>query len=337
MNLIEKYAAEVGKYLPARNRADIEAEIRSTLEDMLEERMQAPGAEREALTLQLLKEYGAPRKVAESYGATQYLVGPRLFPIFELVLKIVAAVLLGVGLLGFGLNVVRMDMAGPALVEALGKMILDSFGGVLMAFGNIVLVFAILERVLPASEQEAANDEWEPSELAKEPHPDLVKAPDQVAEIVFTVIFLALFNLYPQYVGIVLFSDGQWSFIPVLTEAFFRYMPWINLLWVLQVGLDVWLIRKGRWDVATRLVNLALKLGSIALAYAMLIGPAIIKVSTESLAGTSLADLAGKLDPLSQFILVPFLIVMIIVPLVEIIQTAYHLFRSRGMTPYPTK
>ncbi len=337
MNLIEKYAAEVGKYLPRRNRADIEAEIRSTLEDMLEERTQAPGADRDAAALQLLKEYGAPRKVAESYGAVQYLIGPRLFPIFEMVLKIVAAVLLGVGLVGFGFNVVRMDMAGPALVQALGKLVMDSFGGVLMAFGNIVLVFAILERVLPVSEQAEMNDTWEPAELAQEPHPDQIKTADLVAEIVFTAIFLALFNLYPQYVGIVLFSDGQWSFIPVLTEAFFRYMPWINLLWILQIGLDVWLLRKGMWDVPTRLVNLAFKLGSIAVACAMLIGPAIIQVSTESLAGTSLADLAGKLDPLSQFILIPFLIAMIIAPVVEIIQTVYHLFRHRSPAPFDVK
>jgi len=35
MNLIDKYIAEVGKHLPRKQRADIEAEIRSTLEDML--------------------------------------------------------------------------------------------------------------------------------------------------------------------------------------------------------------------------------------------------------------------------------------------------------------
>ena len=134
-----------------------------------------------------------------------------------------------------------------------------------------------------------------------------------------------------------LFSDGQWTFIPVLTEAFFRYMPWINLLWVLQIGHDVWLLRKGVWDVVTRLVNLALKLGSIAVAYAMLIGPAIFKISGESLAGTTLADLAEKLDPLSQFILIPFLIVMIVVPVVEIVQTAVYLFRRRPSAPLPSK
>jgi hypothetical protein len=337
MNLIDRYVTDVGKYLPRRNRADIEAEIRSTLEDMLEERAQAPGVDREAATLELLKEYGAPRKVAESYGAVQYLIGPRLYPFFEMVVKIVAAVLLAVGLVGFGFNVIRMDMAGPALVNALGKLVADSFGGVLMAFGNIVLVFAILERVLPVSEQNEMNDAWDPAELAKEPNPDQVKTADMIFEIVFTIIFLALFNLYPQYVGIVLFSGDQWTFIPVLTEAFFRYMPWINLLWILQIGLDVWLLRKGAWEVSTRLVNLAFKLGSIALAYAMLVGPAIIKISTESLAGTPLAEVARELAPLSQFILIPFLIAMIIAPAVEIAQTAYHLLRRRSPAPFEVK
>ena len=99
MNLIDKYIAEVGKHLPRRQRADIEAEIRSTLEDMLEERNQAE-ASNEAQVIELLKEYGEPRKVAESYIGPRYLIGPRLYPTFELIVKIVLAAVLGAGLLG---------------------------------------------------------------------------------------------------------------------------------------------------------------------------------------------------------------------------------------------
>jgi len=67
MNLIDKYIAEVGKNLPRRNRADIEAEIRSTLEDMLEERSQGQGPANEAMVMELLKEYGAPVEFASKY------------------------------------------------------------------------------------------------------------------------------------------------------------------------------------------------------------------------------------------------------------------------------
>ena len=81
MNLIDKYIAEVGKHLPRKNRADIEAEIRSTLEDILDERTMTDGPADEATVMTLLKEYGSPREVAATYKPQQYLIGPRLFPI----------------------------------------------------------------------------------------------------------------------------------------------------------------------------------------------------------------------------------------------------------------
>ena len=37
MSLIDRYIAEVGRHLPEKNRKDIEAEIRSMLEDMIDE------------------------------------------------------------------------------------------------------------------------------------------------------------------------------------------------------------------------------------------------------------------------------------------------------------
>ena len=88
MNLIDKYIAEVGKHLPRKNRTDIEAEIRSTLEDMLDERKQADSRPEEELVMELLKEYGAPVEVAAKYKPHPYLIGPRLFPLFESVPEI---------------------------------------------------------------------------------------------------------------------------------------------------------------------------------------------------------------------------------------------------------
>src|SRR5512147_1988535 len=99
MNLIDKYIAEVGKHLPRKNRADIEAEIRSTLEDMLEEWSQGKGSADEAMVLEILKEYGSPREVAAKYKTHQYLIGPRLFPTFEMVLRIVLIVVAGASLI----------------------------------------------------------------------------------------------------------------------------------------------------------------------------------------------------------------------------------------------
>ena len=137
MNLIDKYIAEVGKHLPRKQRADIEAEIRSTLEDMLEERNQAE-ASNEAQVIELLKEYGEPRKVAESYIGPRYLIGPRLYPTFELIVKIVLAAVLGAGLLGYGLSAsITKSFAGTEFFSFLGQFWMGLLGGMISAFGNI--------------------------------------------------------------------------------------------------------------------------------------------------------------------------------------------------------
>jgi hypothetical protein len=206
MNLIDRYVAEVGKHLPRKGRADIEKEIRSTLEDMLEERNQAsPDAEREAAVIALLKEYGEPRKVARSYTG-RYLIGPRLYPTFELVVKIVMAVLLGAGLFGYAVSAsLTKSFIGTEFLSFLGQFWVGLLGGMISAFGNLVIVFAIIEHVLPAKELEKdEKEEWNPADLAKEPDPDEVKPSEAIVTIIFTAAGLLIFNLYPNLVGFVL-------------------------------------------------------------------------------------------------------------------------------------
>jgi hypothetical protein len=92
-NLIDTYVSEVGRRLPRKTRTDIEAEIRSILQDMLDERSQKTGKPvDEEMTLEVLKSYGDPEKVAATYQGERYLIGPRLYPIFMMVLRIVLLV-----------------------------------------------------------------------------------------------------------------------------------------------------------------------------------------------------------------------------------------------------
>lgn len=104
MNLIDRYITEIGKHLPHKSRADIQAEIRSTLEDMLDERRQAKAEVDEPMVVALLKEYGPPQEVASRYQTHQhqYLIGPRMFPIFTLVTRVVFSVLVALSLIGLG-------------------------------------------------------------------------------------------------------------------------------------------------------------------------------------------------------------------------------------------
>jgi hypothetical protein len=339
MKLLEKYVAEVGKYLPRNQRADIEKELKSTLEDMLEERNQAGAGnasslQGEAAVVALLKEYGEPRKVAESYIGPRYLIGPRLYPIFELIVKIVMAAVLGAGLLGYGVSAaITKSFAGTEFFSFLGQFWLGLLGGMMNAFGSIVIVFAIIERVMPAKEIEKETaEEWNPADLAKEPDPDEVKMPEAIGAIIVTLAGLVIFNLCPNIVGIFFNTDGKWTFIPMLSDAFFTYLPWINLLGVLQIVFNAYQLRQRVWTMFTRICNIVIEVSSIALAIVMLSGPSLIDLSAGKLAGTPLADAADVFSKVMNFAPAIALIVVIIVGCIEVAQTAYRLFNSNYKT-----
>ena len=340
MNLIERYVSEIGKHLPRKNRADIETEIRSTLEDMLEERSAKTGRPVDDEMVQgLLKDYGAPAKVAASYSPEQYLIGPKLFPIFWLVLKIVGTVLIVLAIVGTGVKIGVEGLNGQEALALVGSHALQLFGGLISAFGNLVLVFAILERTLPKAEyeNELAAD-WDPAELSQAPDPDEIRFWEPILAIVFTLLGLLVFNFYPQVLGIAWTSNTSTVFIPALSEAFFRMLPWINLTWLLGVGLNLWLLRNGRWTPVTRWLEIGLKLAGIAIAAVLLSGPSILaldaasftKVAIEPAAAATLANLLQQMVTIA-------LAIAIIVGLVEVIRGTLKLLIKTTPKPLAVK
>ena len=330
MNLIDRYVTEVGKHLPRKNRLDIEAELRSTLEDMLDDRSQQTGRPAdEALVTELLQEYGSPRKVAATYHTHPYLIGPRMFPIYTLVLKIVLfAVTLGLTIATV-VSLVSSTMTSPELLKALGEFIATLVSALLAAFGNVTLVFAIIERFVPVAEFEE-KEEWTPAELTREPEPNQVKTGDMIASIVFTAAALIIFNFYPQIVGIWNTQNGTWTQIAGLSETFFRYLPWINLSGILTIALDIWLLRQGVWDTLIRLLHIGLQIVGIAIAAAMLTGPSLLNFYPSSLGaeiGSTLERVFGTM--------VPFvLMIVIVVSIIEIVKDVLGLLRP-GKVAYP--
>ena len=340
MNLIDRYVSEIGKRLPRKSRADIETEIRSTLEDMLEERAEKTGRPvDDEMVKELLKEYGAPDKVAATYLPEQYLIGPKLFPIFWLVLKIVGVVLTVLAIVGFGVRFGMSDMSMQAFGAQLAKSALEYFGGIISAFGNIVLIFAILERALPKSEYEnELNEGWDPAELTKEPEPDDVRIWEPVVAIVFTLVGLLVFNLYPQAIGISFLSNGQWTSTPALSEAFFRILPWLNVVWVLGIILQVMLLRQGRWTALTRWFNIGLKIGGIVIAYLLLKGPSILALTVADLIKVSIsASAAAILVNLLNQVVIFALVIAVIVGGIEVVKDGYKLLIKNTPRPLVVK
>ncbi len=330
MELIDRYVTEVGRHLPRKNRLDIETELRSTLEDMLEDRSQQAGRPAdEALAAELLEEYGAPRKVAATYQTHPYLIGPRMFSMYTFVLKIVLfAVTLGLTIATV-VSLVGANMSPPEVLGALGEFIASLVSALLAAFGNVTLVFAILERVMPEGAQ-MGEEKWTPAELSKVPSPNRVKTADMVASILFMAAGLLIFNFYPQIVGMWTMQDGTWTQAAGLTEAFFRYLPWINLSGILTIALDLWLLRQGTWDTLTRLAHIGLQIVGIAIAAAMLRGPALVRFSASAMDPQAASVLTRMFD-----LMVPFILgIVVVVSIIEIVKDVVRMLRP-GQAVYP--
>ena len=321
MKLIDRYVSEVGKRLVlVRGRADIEKELRSTLEDMLEDRAEKAGRPAdEALEMDLLREYGSPDKVAGAYNPHPYLIGPRFFPLFVNLLKIVlGAVALGLTV-ATGVQLIAHPPVGLAgLLAVLGQWLLNIISAFIGAFGNIALIFALIERFAPASELEfggmrkvggkftAINSdveaEWDPAVLVRKPEPQEVPTWEPVLAIVFISIVIGVFNFNRQwlslnysdqaiwFIGIGDFVPGKIGSIPLFSEAFYRWLPLLNLAWLAEIGLHAMLLRSGRWNMSTRLFSIGIKVLQIVINLALLSGPLILGISAEALAATNVIN-----------------------------------------------
>jgi hypothetical protein len=333
MNLIDKYIAEVGKHLPRKNRADIEAEIRSTLEDMLEERTQAASPADEETVMQVLKEYGAPSQVAAKYKTHhhQYLIGPRFFPVFERVLRIVLAVMIGAYLIGLVVDLVQTGLTAHEFVSAIGKWLGGLFTGLIAAFGNIVLIFAIIERTKVAGALEKEVRDWDPKDLQREQDPDEVDKADHIATLIFSTLALVIFNLYPDLLSIHYYSDGTSITIPMLTPIFFSFLPWINLMALLQIVFSSFMLGQKYWQPLTRILDIVLHLAGMVLAIIILRTPGITPVSLASL---GIVDGEEELARLFNYLPNLLIVIILVATFIVVIKHLIRLFGAKSTSPY---
>lgn len=104
-----------------------------------------------------------------------------------------------------------------------------------------------------------------------------------IFSICVLVILLLLFNYYPQRIGFWVSATDDLSFLPILSPAFFdQYLPWINLCWVLALGLNIAHLSLGRWTLPTRLLDLGLAFLALNVVVAMIFGPAVFAVDAQA-------------------------------------------------------
>ena len=277
MEMIDAYVNEVGQRLPARQRADIEREIRSMIGDTLDDESRTQNRPvDDAMMVQVLKRLGSPQKLAASYVPPQYLIGPELFPAYLLVVKIVASVLAILAIIGLALSVGLAGTVQSQVLEEIARAAGGIFSSIFQAFGIITLVFAVLQRVAPKNKFFPDEAEFDPRKLKLKPDAEKFNPAGIIAELVFTLIGITLFAFFPQVIGVASYRDNQWVIVPVLSQAFFSYLPYLVALWAARGVLKVAVLASGRWTLPTRWVNVGLNIIGIGLVGIILQGPSLI-------------------------------------------------------------
>jgi hypothetical protein len=251
MNLLDRYIHEVGRYLPRRNREDIQVELRSAIDDTLEDRF-GPQPNVTQLT-ELLKEFGRPQEVASSYHPQdQYLIGPGYYPLFRLIIGIVLAAVLASQLLAwFVAGVIVGDQIAPW--EALAGL-LNSLPA---ALGWVVLVFVILQRF--EVHPEGKSEEWDPNTLPQIRPEEEIKRVGLIVSLVISILILVVVLFFPQWIGFVVFPGRRFYPNPVIRQ----YLGWITVSLLSGIGLDIFLLRQGRWSLGTRMAKIIVNTLSI--------------------------------------------------------------------------
>jgi hypothetical protein len=214
--------------------------------------------------IELLREFGPPQKVAASYWPEgQYLIGPRLYPLFRMVVGIVLIVFVIVQLVLLGVALVfnQEVLSFLSVLDILAEMV----GSAFTAFAIIVIVFAVLQRFDVRPETE---DEWDPRDLPDIEEVDTISRGGIVAEIIFSLIFIAILLFLPDYIGVVI-SPGMEV---ILNPVIISYIPLIILALLISIGLDVILLWRGSWDKWARLAKIAVNLFSISVLLVLIAG-----------------------------------------------------------------
>lgn len=270
--LLDRYLLGVKRKLSGKEREDITNEIESYIFDTLEEKY----ANVDEITTNelevVLKEMGAPIKVAGQFAQQRSLIGPRLFPIYILVLKILVGVVIGAITLGMIITTVLGESGNfwMTLLEYLGTI----WSGALSTGGMVTLIFAIIEHCTEGKSLDELEELKELNEFKISDLPDLPaeeKQPGKVGlivEIVLGVIGITFFSYIQSSGGLVPYFTNPWSEMQSLrlfTESFIQYVPFMIALAGLDIARNATILVQGYhsaltnwWEIITKGANVVL-------------------------------------------------------------------------------
>lgn len=236
--LTDRYVHATLRSVPESRRADLGAELRGSIEDMIEARTAAGesalDAERAVLT-----ELGEPDRLASEYaGKGLYLIGPKYFLVWKkLNLNLLAWVPATVGVVIAVVKVLEKSDLGDGIGAVVSAVLTTAFQIVFWS----TLVFAILERV----DVEDGIQEWTIDKLPEVPGNRSVSLGDVVGSSAFIVLLMVAL-VGQHFRSWVSGPDG--GDVPVLDPGLWSgWLPFLLAALALSLVAEAWKYRVGHW------------------------------------------------------------------------------------------
>jgi hypothetical protein len=295
MQLLERYLQAVKFWLPKDQKEDIIAELSEDIRSQIEEKEAELGRKLNEVELEaILKQRGRPILVANRYLPQEQLIGPVLFPIYRLVLKIVMLCYLvpwtvtWIALLIFNSGYAA-KFAGHSWVEILGSLWAQLWGTAFLAAGTVTLVFAILERVQRKSH---FLEEWNPRKLPPVNNPNLISRFNSIVELAANMIFCMWWTAHMS-------SNVVWNQLNLrisLAPAW-RYFFWgFLLLAFVNIGLAAVNLARPYWTASRASIRLISDIAGSVLFCWLLKAYLLVEIAGASISPMKAVQLTGAIN-----------------------------------------
>ena len=271
-DLVERYMHQVGRYLPPKERAEIEAELRSQIQDQLDDRY--PEMPTQAEVAAVLAELGHPYLIAASYSGDQYLVGPDLYPFMRMVLRygwvLVPAIVAFLNIFG-----ALTAQAPVAIGEWLVNILITIIESTLIFSAVVVLIFAFIQRVKHEIEKE--QEPFNPLNLPEVDDPGVVDRVEEAFGLAFGTVITLAFIYFLRVGGLTLRFDlaNPGEVIPVPT--FWLVLLIMDVL--AQLIVNVVVLLRNRWTIGLMLTQAVLEVFGMICLYFVVLLPILTRVN----------------------------------------------------------
>ena len=260
-SLTDRYVWAVLRAVPQGKRTELEPEIRALVADAVD--AHAGHASPEAAERAALAELGDPDALAAQYtDKTRVLIGPRLYPEWERLLRLLLPIVVPIAGIAVGaVGWVSGKPVGEAIVSGLGV----AFNVAVQLTFWFTLVFAIAERTGSAVAP-LTGQPWSSDQLPELPAPDRMSLGEAIATIAFGVFFLVAI-VWVQLSSPIVIEGTSY---PLFDPATWSWWVWYVVgLTVGEIVFAAALYRYGRWTwgfaTANALLGAALAIPAVYL------------------------------------------------------------------------